>query len=129
VAQAVQFVFLFTLAAGVVVLYAALGSAFEERRYELAVMRSLGARREQLRRALLAEFAMVGALAGAIAAAGAILVGNVLAAKAFQFEVGISLWLFPAAIVGGAVLVCLAGWLAARQLLATLPLQVLRSGA
>lgn len=129
VAQAVQFVFLFTLAAGIVVLYAALGSAFEERRYELAVMRSLGARREQLRRALLAEFAMVGAIAGAIAAAGAILVGNVLAAKAFQFEVGISLWPLPAAIVGGAGLVTFAGWLAARRLLATSPLQVLRSGA
>jgi predicted lysophospholipase L1 biosynthesis ABC-type transport system permease subunit len=57
VARAVQFVFLFTLAAGVIVLYAALASAAEERRYELAVMRALGARREQLRRALLAEFA------------------------------------------------------------------------
>lgn len=43
VAQAIQFVFLFTLLAGVIVLYAALASAAEERRYELAVMRSLGA--------------------------------------------------------------------------------------
>jgi putative ABC transport system permease protein len=53
VARAVQFVFLFTLAAGVIVLHAALATAAEERRYELAVMRALGARREQLRRALL----------------------------------------------------------------------------
>ena len=45
VAQAVQFVFLFTLAAGIIVLYAALASAADERRYELAVMRALGARR------------------------------------------------------------------------------------
>ncbi|MFC5301070.1 ABC transporter permease [Azospira restricta] len=128
VAQAVQFIFLFTLAAGLVVLYAALGSAFEERRYELAVMRSLGARREQLRRALLAEFAAVGALAGAIAALGAAVVGQVLAAKAFNFEVDTSLWPFPAAVVGGAVLVSVAGWLAARRLLNTSPLQVLRAG-
>jgi putative ABC transport system permease protein len=64
VARAVQFVFLFTLAAGVIVLYAALASAAEERRYELAVMRALGGRGEQLRRALLAEFAAIGALPG-----------------------------------------------------------------
>ncbi|MDQ5946353.1 MAG: putative transport system permease protein, partial [Pseudomonadota bacterium] len=128
VAQAVQFIFLFTLAAGLVVLYAALGSAFEERRYELAVMRSLGARREQLRRALLAEFAMVGGLAGGIAAAGAAVVGNVLAAKAFQFAVAISVWPFPVAILGGAAMVTVAGWLAARRLLGTSPLQVLRAG-
>jgi putative ABC transport system permease protein len=128
VAQAVQFIFLFTLAAGLVVLYAALGSAFVERRYELAVMRSLGARRDQLRRALLAEFAMVGALAGAIAAAGAGLVGKVVAEKAFQFEVAVSLWPFPVTVGGGALLVAAAGWLAARRLLATSPLQVLRAG-
>ena len=128
VAQAVQFIFLFTLAAGLVVLYAALASAFEERRYELAVMRSLGARRDQLRRALLAEFAMVGALAGLIAAVGAGLVGKVVAEKAFQFEVSLSLWPFPAAVAGGALLVTVAGWLAASRLLASSPLQVLRAG-
>ncbi len=128
VAQAVQFIFLFTLAAGLAVLHAALGTAFAERRYELAVMRSLGARRDQLRRALLAEFAMVGALAGGIAALGAAVVGKVLAEKAFQFEVATSVWPFPAAIAGGALLVMAAGWLSARRLLATSPLQVLRSG-
>ncbi|HEX5802887.1 MAG TPA: FtsX-like permease family protein, partial [Azospira sp.] len=127
VAQSVQFIFLFTLAAGLVVLYAALGTAFEERRYELAVMRSLGARREQLRRALLAEFALVGGLAGAIAALGAAVVGQVLAAKAFNFEVALSFWPLPAAVVGGAALVTAAGWLAARRLLGSPPLQVLRA--
>jgi putative ABC transport system permease protein len=128
VAQAVQFIFLFTLAAGVMVLYAALGTAFEERRYELAVMRSLGARREQLRRALLVEFALVGGLAGAIAAAGALVVGQVVATNAFQLKVAISFWPFPLAILGGAAMVTVAGWLAARRLLASSPLQVLRAG-
>jgi hypothetical protein len=89
VARAVQFVFLFTLAAGVIVLHAALASAAEERRYELAVMRALGARREQLRRALLAEFAAIGGLAGLIAALAAISVGQFLARQVFRFEVAI----------------------------------------
>ncbi|WP_294271051.1 FtsX-like permease family protein, partial [Propionivibrio sp.] len=93
VAQAVQFIFLFTLVAGIIVLYAALASAAEERRYELAVMRALGARREQLRRALLAEFAAIGGLAGLIAAFGALAVGQFLANRVFQFEVAIDFWL------------------------------------
>ena len=128
VAQAVQFVFLFTLIAGVIVLYSALASAAEERRYELAVMRALGARREQLRRALLAEFAAIGGLAGLIAALGAIVVGQLLAQKAFQFEVAIDYWLPLAAILGGGALVIGAGWFAAARLMDAPPLEALRAG-
>lgn len=129
VAQAVQFVFLFTLAAGVIVLYAALASAAEERRYELAVMRALGARRDQLRRALLAEFAAVGVLAGLIAALGAIMVGQVLARNAFQFSVAINFWLPFAAMLAGAALVTGAGWFAAARMLRRAPLEALRAGS
>jgi len=128
VAQAVQFVFLFTLLAGIIVLYAALASAAEERRYELAVMRALGARREQLRRALLAEFAAIGGLAGLIAALGAIGVGQLLAQKAFQFEVAINFALPIYAMLGGAVLVTAAGWFAAARLIDAPPLEALRAG-
>lgn len=128
VAQAVQFVFLFTLAAGIIVLYAALASAAEERRYELAVMRALGARREQLRRTLLAEFAAIGGLAGLIAALGAIIVGQFLARRVLQFEVGVDYWLPFAAMFGGAALVTAAGWFAAARLLGAPPLEALRAG-
>jgi len=128
VAQAVQFVFLFTLLAGVIVLYAALASAAEERRYELAVMRALGARREQLRRALLAEFAAIGGLAGLIASLGAIGVGQLLAHNAFQFEVAINFWLPLVAMLGGAALVTGAGWFAAARLMGAPPLEALRAG-
>lgn len=129
VARAVQFVFLFTLAAGVIVLYAALASAAEERRYELAVMRALGARREQLRRALLAEFAAIGGLSGLIAALGAIAVGQFLARQVFRFAVVVDLWLLPAAIASGAMLVTAAGWFAATRLLQSAPLEALRGGS
>ena len=75
VIQAVQFIFLFTLLAGAIVLVSALLSAFDERRYELAVMRALGASRAQLGHSLPAELAVVGGIAGLIAAAGASALG------------------------------------------------------
>ncbi|HPT50018.1 MAG TPA: ABC transporter permease [Accumulibacter sp.] len=129
VAQAMEFVFLFTLAAGLVVLYAALTSAADERRYELAVMRTLGARREQLRHALLAEFAAIGALSGLIAAMAALATGQFLARQIFKFEVAIDWWLLPEAAGAGAVLVCGAGWFAVTRLLRRSPLEVLRGGS
>ena len=128
VSRAVQFVFLFTLAAGIIVLYGALAASHDERRYELSVLRSLGAGRQQLRGALLAEFAAVGALSGLIAAAGSQGVGWLLAAKVFNLEYQFAPWIFPAAIVGAALAVTLAGWLAASRLLRVPPMEALRAG-
>lgn len=128
VAQAVQFVFLFALAAGVIVLYAALASAAQERRYELAVMRALGARRVQLRTAMSAEFAAIGGLAGLVGALGAIIVGQVLALRAFQLEVPVAYWLLPVGVVAGALLVTGVGWLAVTRLTSAPPLATLRAG-
>lgn len=127
VAQAVQFVFLFTLGAGVVVLYAALINVLDERRQELAIMRALGAQEAMLRQALRIEFAVIGALAGLIAAGGALLVGEVLAQRVFNFALATSWWLPPLAALAGAILVPLAAVLAARQLLAARPLEALRA--
>ncbi len=129
VSSAVQFVFLFTLMAGAVVLYSALMTAFDERRYELSVMRALGARRRQLRQALLAELLVVGAIAGLIAALGASLLGQVLARQVFQMELPLNLWLPFVAVLAGALLAICIGWLAIRQLLQMPPMAALRAGA
>ena len=129
VIQAVQFIFLFTLLAGAIVLVSALLSAFDERRYELAVMRALGASRAQLGHSLLAELAVVGGIAGLIAAAGASALGQVLAHKVFLLDMPLDLWLFPVASLAGAAAAVAIGWLAVRQLLKTPPLLALRAGA
>jgi len=129
VAGAVQFVFLFTLLAGAIVLYSALLSAFDERRYELALMRALGAQRSQLRQALLVELAVIGACAGLIAAGGAMALGQLIARRVFELDLPINLFLPLLAALGGALLAAGIGWLAVRKLLATPPLLALRAGA
>jgi len=78
---------------------------------------------------LLAELAVVGAIAGLIAGAGAALVGSLLARNVFQLDLQPGLWLFPLAISFGVLLSVGIGWLAVRRLLATPPLLALRAGA
>lgn len=127
VALAIQFVFVFTFLAGAVVLYAAMLSAFDERRRELAIMRALGAGRGQLRRALLVELAAIGAIAGLIAAGGAIALGQAVAVQVFELTPAID-WRLPlVATLGSAAFVLAVGWLAVQRLLATPPLLALRS--
>ena len=61
---AVQYVFLFTLAAGIVVLLAAVQSTRDERRYESAMLRTLGASRGTVLQGVAAEFSALGFLSG-----------------------------------------------------------------
>jgi putative ABC transport system permease protein len=126
VVHAVEFLFLFTLGAGVLVLYAALLSSRDERIREAALLRALGASRRQLSRAQLAEFAGVGLIAGLLAAAGATLVGWVLATRAFDFPYtfGVTAWLFG--VVGGVLLATIGGWFGLRRVINEAPLRTLR---
>jgi putative ABC transport system permease protein len=82
-----------------------------------------------LRQALLAELAVVGAIAGLIAAGGASFLGQLLARNVFQLDMPLNLWLFPLASAVGATLAVGIGWLAVRQLLNTPPILAMRAGA
>ena len=126
VARAIEFVFLFTLAAGLLVLEAAIAATQDERRFDAAVLRTLGANRRQLSAAQVAEFVALGALAGLLAATGATIVGYVLADRVFQipFSWNPRLWLIG--VVGAAACVSVAGWLGMRSTLRQPPLAVLR---
>jgi putative ABC transport system permease protein len=121
---AVQSVFLYTLLAGLTVLLAAVQASRDERRYETAILRVLGADRALLARNAIAEFAGLGILAGLLASSGAALGGALLARQLdmhYRFDAG--LWL--AGVVGTVLLVGASGWLAVRQVLRQSPRAVL----
>ncbi|MGE0081605.1 MAG: ABC transporter permease [Thiohalomonadaceae bacterium] len=102
VSHAVEFVFAFTLAAGLAVLFAAVQSTREERLREAAVLRTLGARAAHIRGALWTEFLVLGALSGLLAAAAATALGFVLATVVFDFGYGFDAWVWLAGAAGGA---------------------------
>jgi len=126
VIAAVEFLFIFTLAAGVLVLYSALASSRDERVREAGLLRALGASRQQLGRAQLAELACIGGLAGLLAAIGASAVGWALARFVFEFDYSISPWVFAAGIGGGTLCALAGGYLGLRGVLNTPPLATLR---
>ncbi|PLZ01164.1 ABC transporter permease [Burkholderia sp. WAC0059] len=126
VIDAVQFLFIFTLAAGVLVLYAALAGTRDERMRESALLRALGASHQQVRAVQVAEFIAVGALAGLMAAVGAQAVGWVLATEVFDFYLAFDPWLVPAGIAAGVACAGIGGWLGLRHVLARPALQSLR---
>ncbi|QSN62684.1 ABC transporter permease [Caballeronia sp. M1242] len=123
---AVQFLFIFTLAAGVLVLYAALAGTRDERMRESALLRALGASHRQVRSVQVAEFVAVGALSGLMAALGAQGIGYVLASRVFEFHIDCNPWLVPAGVVAGIACAGLGGWLSLRRVLARPALQSLR---
>ncbi|MEO7727085.1 MAG: FtsX-like permease family protein [Burkholderiales bacterium] len=125
VASAVQFVFLFTLAAGLIVLYAAIASTRDEREHETAVMRALGASRRQIAAVQFAEFALIGTLAGLLAAAGASALGYVLAHKVLNVPYAGNGWIWLVGICAGGAGIAAAGMLGTWRVLATSPLRVL----
>jgi putative ABC transport system permease protein len=125
IAQTMSAVFLFTLLSGLAVLYAALLSTQDERIQQTAILRTLGADSHYLRRLHLSEFATLGAISGLFAAAGASLMGWVLATEVLEipYHAGWAIWL--TGVCGGMILVTAAGWFATRHLTQLSPLQVL----
>ena len=123
---AVEFLFGFTLAAGLVVLFAAVTATREERAREFAIMRAVGARGSLLRQVQRAELAGVGMLAGFLASVVAAIVGWALARYVFEFEWTVSLWVPLLGALAGAVLALAAGWWGLREVLRRPVVETLR---
>jgi putative ABC transport system permease protein len=124
---AVQAVFVFTIAAGVAVLFAAVQSTIDERRFESAMLRALGVRRRTVLAGVLTEFAALGFAAGVLASAGASILAAVIAVRIFDLSYNFSPMLWVSGLAGGVVLVCASGFVAARGAINAPPVDVLRA--
>jgi len=129
VIRAVEFLFAFTLMAGLLVLTAAVTSTREERKREFAIMRALGATGRLLSQVQTAELIGVGLLAGFLASLVAEFVGWGLARFVFEFEWTASLWVPAAGALTGAVLAWVAGWWGLAEVLRQPVSQTLRQAS
>ncbi len=123
---AVQAVFVFTLAAGIAVLFAAVQSTIDERRFESAMLRALGARRRTVFAGVMAEFAALGAAAGILASAGASVLAAVVAVELFNLPYEFNPLIWIAGVGAGILVVCISGFFAARGAVNAAPVDVLR---
>jgi putative ABC transport system permease protein len=123
---AVEVVFVFSLAAGLAVLYAATLATHDERRREVALLRTFGASRALVRQVVSAELLLLGGLAGLLAAGAALALGWVAASWLFDLPPRLSWWLLPAGALGGAWAVRLAAAPLLGRVLNTPPLRALR---
>jgi putative ABC transport system permease protein len=126
VTLAVEYVLLFVLLAGFAVLFAALQSSLDERLYEGALLRALGASRRQLRAGHLAEFAALGLLAGLVAAIGTECLAWVLYSEVLHIDYSFKWPVWIAAPLLGALLVGAAGYHGTRAVVRRSPMLLLR---
>lgn len=129
VIRAVEFLFAFTLAAGLVVLFAAITATRSQREREFAILRAVGAQSSLLKQVQRAELAGVGLLAGLLASLVAVAVGWALARYAFEFTWNASPWVPLAGALAGALLALAAGWWGLRGILRTPVVATLRQAA
>jgi putative ABC transport system permease protein len=129
VTMAVQFIFLFTILAGLAVLYAAIQANQDERRFENAVLRTLGARKKTLLLGLFAEFTTLGALSGLLAGLSATTLAWLLAEIIFKFDYRFDFSIIFTGLLSGTLIVVVAGMLGTRSVLTHPPVDTLREGA
>ena len=126
VIAAVEFLFVFTLLAGVTVLYAALSGARDERKRDAGLLKALGAPASLVRQTQYAELLVVGGLAGFLASLGAIAVGWGLSQFVFDFPYRFNGWIVPVGVVSGMLCAFAGGWLGLREVLRQPALATLR---
>ena len=126
VTLAVEYVFLFTLLSGVMVLFAGIQATHDERMVENAIIRTLGGRKKQLLQSLWAEYLCLGGLAGVVAALLATVISLVLSHYVLKMPLhwNYSVWLYG--FFGGAIGVGLFGVVGSLQVIKQPPLVTLK---
>jgi len=127
VIRAVEFLFAFSLLAGLIVLFAAIAATREQRAHDFAIMRALGASNKLLQKVQNAELMGTGAIAGLVASLVAMVIAGALARYAFDFVWTPPWWAPAGGLLAGIVLAWLAGWLSLRSVLKRPVIQTLRT--
>jgi putative ABC transport system permease protein len=126
IAFVVRFISAFAILAGVIILASSIASTRFRRAREVAILKTLGAKRARVARIFSVEFFILGGLAGVLGVvlangfAGILLVR--LLDAGFQFD----FWPNLIAVATAAMVANLAGWLASWRILGEKPLRVLR---
>jgi putative ABC transport system permease protein len=125
--KAIEYVFVFTLLAGITVLLAAIQATREQRCYESAMLRALGASRSVVFQGLVAEFIVLGLLAGLLGACGASAIGYYLATEIFNFKYTFNVDVWWVGTLSGVILVGLTGLAVTRNVVNIPPVATLRN--
>lgn len=125
--RGLEIIFSLVLFCGLLVFYAAIASSFEERAQEVAILRTLGSGKRLILHAVAAEFALLGALAGLVAAVAADLTILVLQVFVFELPLTLHLWIWVLSPALSALVIGALGVLRTRQLVHTPPMQSLRA--
>jgi putative ABC transport system permease protein len=128
IVHALEFILMFALLAGLVVMLAVIEGSRAERARETGVLRALGASSRVIVRGLVAEYATLGLAAGLVASAGAQALAWALATRVFEIPYGPRPLLWAVGAVAGCAIVTLTGWLSLRGVLRTPPREVLAAG-
>ncbi len=125
--NAIEYVFAFSLLAGLAVLYAALVATREERINEATLMRVFGASRRQVSVAYLAEFACIGLISALIATIAANALAYYISAQIFNIPFQFNVMLTVTITLISVLVIPLAAWLGLRKFLNMPARQLLNS--
>ena len=122
---AVEFVLLFVIAAGLVVLFATTYATLDEKQYEAGVLRALGAGRKTVLVCTASEYWLLAAVAGITAIACTEVIALALYHFVFKIEPVLHGWLWWTAPLMAMLLIVPAGLFAIRNIINTQPMMVL----
>lgn len=126
VSVAVEFILVLVLMAGSLVLIAQVQASMDERRQEIAILRTLGAKGGLIRKSVIFEFVIIGTVAGFMAALANELSLFLLQTNVFQMEASLHLEYWAVAPTVGAVVVGVLGAFGCWRLLTLNTSQMLR---
>ena len=126
IASAVEYLLGFTLVIGIIIMLTAMQATQDERRHESALLHTLGASRKWILRSTLAEFALLGLVAGGIAGIAATITGYILALKVFKFPFTLTLTPTLTGMLAGMLVISLIGYIGTHKVLRQPPVDTFR---